>query len=282
MIAASLVLALGISTVADGLGSARVVTGQQAPVEFLIVPIRAHILTSPDLELANCKLRESDITRVVRKVNAIWSQAGIAFGVESIVREPAAQRDRFRLVVELSQGQLDLADLDLLLPKSSRVVDGLNVYFFHDLPFNGSYLGGDCVLVQEGARLNEVAGGSDEPMARVLGHCAGRALNLAPRREPETSLMALGTTGFALDADEVGRARRVAKTIPGVLTVAEARKAADAAQAAGDATKAKLLRSWLDAVASTKAADAPRTKPSQNRPPDKQKRRSGRELTSRS
>ncbi len=65
------------------------------------------------------------------------------------------------------------------------------------------------------------------------------------------------------------------------MTVAEAGKAAEAAQAAGDAAKAKLLRSWLDAVARTKAAEAPRTKPSQNRPSDKQKRQRGRELTSR-
>jgi len=279
MIAASLVLALGMSIVADGPGSARVVTGPQAPVELLIVPVRVHILTSPDLDLANCKLRDSDIARVVVKLNAIWSQAGVAFGVESIVREPAAQRDRFRLLVELGQGQLDMADLDLLLPKSSRVFDGLNVYFFHDLPFNGSYMGGDCVLVQEGAQLKEVAGGSDEPMSRVLGHCAGRALSLSPRREPETSLMALGTTGVALDANEAARAGRVAKTVPGVLTVAEARKAADAAQAAGDTARAKLLRSWIDAA---KAAQASRTKPSQNRPTDKQKRQRGRDLTSRS
>ncbi len=279
MIAISLVLALGISMVTDGPGSARVGTGTQAPAEYLIVPVRAHVLISADLELANCKLRDSDITRVVAKLNSIWSQAGITFGVESIVREPAAQRDRFRVLVELSQGQLDMADLELLLPKPSRVFDGLNVYFFHDLPFNGSYLGGDCVLVQEGARLNEVAGGTDEPMARVAGHCVGRAFSLVPRPEPQSSLMALGTTGFALDADEAARARRVAKTIPGVMTVAEARKAAASAQAAGDAGRAKLLKSWIDAVPTKQAADSARPKPARSRPADKQKTQRGRELT---
>jgi len=281
MLAASLVLALGFSIVADNPFSARVVAGPPAPAEFLIVPVRVHVLSSPDLELANCKLRDSDLSRVIAKLNAIWSQAGITFGVESIVREPAAQRDRFRLLVELTQGQLDMADLELLLPKPSRVFDGLNVYFFHDLPFNGSYLGGDCVLVQEGAQLNEVKGGSDEPMARVVGHCAGRALSLLPRRGPETSLMALGTTGIDLDADELGRARRVAKTIPGVMTMAEARKAADAAQAAGDAARAKLLKSWIDAVPTKRAAESARPKPAPNRPTDEQKQQRGRTLTSR-
>ena len=57
----------------------------------------------------------------------------------------------------------------------------------------------------------------------------------------------MGTTGCALDSGEIDRARRVAKTIKGVLTVADAQTAADAAEAAGRAEQAKLLRSWLGA-----------------------------------
>ncbi len=259
MIAKWSALALGILIIAGGRGPARAGTLAQAPAEVLIIPVRIHILTSPDLDLANCKLRDSDVARVIGKVNAIWSQAGITYGVESIVREPAAQRDRFRLVVELKQGDLDLADLDLLLPKSSRVFDGLHIYFFHELPFNATYTSGDSVLVQEGASLNEVAGGSDEPMARVTADSLGRGLSLSPRREPATSLMALGTTGFALDPDDVARARRVAKTVPGAMTLAEARKAADTAKASGDTARARLLQSWLDAAAS-KTGEAARRK----------------------
>jgi len=282
MMANWFILALGLSVGADGPGLARAEpAAQQASAEFLIVPVRIHVLSSTDLDLANCKLRESDINRVVGKLNAIWGKAGITFGLESIVREPAAQPERFRLLVELKGGQLDLPDLDLLLPKPNRVFDGLSIYFFHALPFNAMYTGGDCVLVQEGATLNEVAGGSDEPMARVAAHCLGRALSLAPRREPEQSLMALGTTGIVLDADEVTRARRVAKTVPGAMTVAEARTAADKAQAAGETARAKLLKSWLDAVASANSGGSAPAKPPQNRPADKQKRQRGRELTSR-
>jgi hypothetical protein len=281
MLEASLIVALGLLIAANDSPPARFITEPRALDEFLIVPIRVHILNSPEFGLANCTLRDSDINRVVGRLNAIWSQAGITFGVESIVHEPVAQRDRFRLVVELKEGQLDLADLDLLLPKASRVFDGVNVYFFHELPFNATYLGGDCVLVQERAKLNEVQGGTDEPMARVAGHCLGRALSLLPRREPETSLMALGTTGFALDADEVDRSRRVAKTVPGAMTLAQVRKAADTAQAGGDATRAKLLKSWIDAATSAKAGGPARAKPAQNRPTDEQKRPSGRVLTSR-
>jgi hypothetical protein len=255
--------------------------GPKALDEFFIVPIRIHILSSPEFGLANCTLRDSDVTRVVGKLNAIWSQAGITFGVESIMHEQVAQRDRFRLVVELKQGALDLSDLDMLLPKASRVFDGLSVYFLHELPFNGIYTNGDCVVLQERVRLNDTQGGTDEPMARVAGHCLGRALSLQPRQEPVTSLMALGTTGFGLDAEEVERARLVAKTVPGALTVSDARKAADTAHAQGDETKAKRLKSWIDAAANAKAGGPARAKPAQDPPPDNQKRHRGRELTSR-
>ena len=218
-----------------------------APDQFLIVPLRAHILTAPDLKLADCKLQDADVRRIVGKLNRIWSKAGIYFGLESIVREPAAQRDRFRLMIQLKGGELGNTDIQLLLPKQSRAFDGLHAFFFHELPFNGTYLGDDCAIVQEGARLNEVKGGIDEPMPRVLGFSLGLALGLQPRREPQTSLMALGTTGVALDADDVERARRVAKTVNGVMTMAEARQAA---QGAGNADASKRLQSWLAEIAS--------------------------------
>jgi hypothetical protein len=280
MMGSMLVLALGFGILANEPATARFLSDPQAQDEFLIVPIRVHILNSPEFGMANCTLRDSDIKRIVGKLNAIWSQAGITFGVESIVHEPVAQRERFRLVVELKAGELDLADLDLLLPKATRIFDGVNVYFFHELPFNAIYTGGDCVLVQEQAKLNEVQGGTDEPMARVTGHCLGRAVSLVPRREPETSLMALGTTGFALDAEESARARRVAKTMPGAMTLSAARKAAEAASAAGDVGKAKLLKSWIDAASSAKAGGPARAKAIKKPPSEKEKRKRGRELAS--
>jgi hypothetical protein len=116
------------------------------------------------------------------------------------------------------------------------------------LPFNGGYVGDDCAIDQEGAQLKPVAGGSDEAVPRVLGFALGRALGLQPRREVETSLMALGTNGVALDADDVDRVRRVAKTINGTMTFAEARQSGEAAQAAGHVDRAKRLRSWLGEI----------------------------------
>jgi hypothetical protein len=245
MSAATFVLVTGIATFA---GFSQPLDEAAQPItsdRFLIIPLRAHVLSSPDLELADCKLKDAEVTRIVGKLNTIWNKAGIHFGLESIIREPAAQRDRFRVLVELKGGEMEMTDFQLLIPKQSRVFDGLHAVFFHKLPFNGGYLGDDCAIVQESAQLKPVAGGIDEAMPRVLGFALGRALGLNPRREPEASLMALGTTGVALDADDVERARRVAKTIKGAMTFAEARQAAEAAQAAGQAERAKRLRSWL-------------------------------------
>jgi hypothetical protein len=246
MSAAHFVLVIGLATF--GAGWPEPLHEEPQPLtsdRFLIIPLRAHVLTAPDLELADCKLKDAEVTRIVGKLNTIWNKAGIHFGLESIIREPAAQRDRFRVLAELKAGEMEMTDFQLLIPKQSRLFDGLHAVFFHELPFNGGYVGDDCAIVQEGAQLKPVVGGSDEAMPRVLGFALGRALGLNPRREPETSLMALGTTGVALEADDAERARRVAKTIKGVMTFADARRAAEAAQAAGQADRAKRLRSWL-------------------------------------
>ena len=115
-----------------------------------------------------------------------------------------------------------------------------------------AYLGDDCVIVQEGAALNEVKGGSDEPIPRVLGFSFGRALGLQPRREPRTGLLAPGTNGINLDPTEVEQARKVARTIKGVVTMAEARTASEVAQKAGRTDRARKLASWLGEIPGAK------------------------------
>jgi hypothetical protein len=256
MIAISFILAMSFSFVDSGCDQPRIATDAPAPDQFLIVPLRIHVLRTPDLDLANCELENADIERVVRSLNTIWRKAGIVFAIESIVREAAVQRERFQLIVQLNEGQIGLPEFQLLLPKPSRAMDGLHAYFFHSLPFNGAYLGEETVVLQEGVELNAVAGGVDDPMARVLGHCFGRTFGLRPREGPPSSLLALGTTGGDLDSGEIDRARRVARTIKGVLTVADARKAAEAAEAAGRTEQAKLVRSWLDTLSAPAGPDA--------------------------
>ena len=104
--------------------------------------------------------------------------------------------------------------------------------------------------------MNPVDEGIDEPIPRVLGFTIGVALGLEARREPVTSLLALGTTGTDLNTSDIDRARRVAKTVTGVMTIDETEKAAASAQAAGQADRARRLRSWLAEIGAANKATA--------------------------
>jgi hypothetical protein len=252
MVISSMILAIGVASFVDDFQPAGAVSRPPAADQFLIVPMRVHILSSTELGLADCKLRDADIARIAAKLNSIWNTAGIYFGLESIVREQAVQTERLRVIAALRKGEIEPSDFTVLLPKPSRVFDGLQVFFVHRLPFNGTYLGDDCAIVQEGAALTEVNGGIDEPLPRVLGFAFGRAFGLEPRDGPRTSLLYPGTTGINLDASEVEQARKVARTVKGVMTVTELRKAADAAQKSGQAERAQKLGTWLREISTSK------------------------------
>jgi hypothetical protein len=90
-----------------------------------------------------------------------------------------------------------VSELLMLLPRASRAFDGLHVYYFHDLPFNGAFAGDDVVFAQEGARVQKVPGGGDDAVARVTSHALGNALGLPNHGDPR-NLMGNGTSGIAL------------------------------------------------------------------------------------
>ena len=99
----------------------RIAAAQDVPAEqFVIIPLRVHVLTSTDIDQADCKMTEAEAARVVGNINAIWHKAGIHFGVESILREPVVQRERFLIVADLGGGQVAPNDLRVLLPRASR------------------------------------------------------------------------------------------------------------------------------------------------------------------
>jgi hypothetical protein len=229
----------------------------QAGDSFLIVPLRVHILTAPDIEMANCTLSDADIGRVVGHVNAIWHKAGVHFGLESIVREPADQQERFKLATAAGGGVFDIAKLMMLLPRASRGFDGFHVYFFRALPFNSAYIFDDLVFANEAARVRPVEGGGDDPVARVVAHALGNALGLPNDPEP-ANLMANGTSGVALEESQGATARKLARVVRGAATAAETRKAVEEAQARGDAAAVRRLRSWLAELSGAGADEASR------------------------
>ena len=214
--------------------------------DFLVIPLRFHVLGAPDLPEIDCRLSDADLTRIVGKVNRIWGQAGIHWDLETIVREPAARLDDFRKASD-GQSSRSLDVLRLLAPESSRTGDGLHVYYVHKFSVNGVYLGDRTAFVQETASLRPVEGGIDEPIPRVTAHELGHALGL-PHRQDRTNLLASGTNGILLNMSEIERARSVARKVAGVRPAPELKKAAEAALESGDTAKARRLRARLSEI----------------------------------
>jgi hypothetical protein len=233
------------------------VTEPPAYEEFVVIPLRVHVLTADDLPEVDCRLSDSDVTRILDKVNRIWHKAGVHFGLESLVREPAARQGRFRAARDLADEPTPLGLYRVLLPEASRRFDGLHVYYIHRFPVNGVYLGDGAALVQETARLKPVEGGIDEPLPRVTAHELGHALGLSHRQD-RTNLLASGTTGTSLNRDEAGRARDRARSIRGARPVADLRREAEAVSERGDTATARRFWTWLSEIPGDQAREARR------------------------
>jgi hypothetical protein len=234
-----------VLTAGGGDASAPGVATSPPADQFIILPLRVHVLTADDADV-DCKLSDDDVRRIVGKVNRVWRPAGVYFGLESIVREPAAKQERFKKVRE-ELGAVPLGVYKVLRPEGSRQFGGLHVYYVHKLPVNGVYMGEDFAVVQETAKLREVEGGIDEPVPRVTSHELGHALSL-PHRQDRTNLMASGTTGTLLNAEEVAAARAKAEKTDGATSPAKCREAADAASKKGDEPLARRLSGWVEEI----------------------------------
>jgi len=230
------------------------VTSPPAFGDFVVIPLRVHVLTSAELPEIDCALKDDDIRRVIGKVNAIWRNAGVHFALDPIAREPAAREDRFREVRARREGD-GLGPFQLLAPEGSRSGEGFDVYYIHRFAVNGVFLGDRMAFVQETASLRPVPGGSDEPLPRVTAHELGHGLGL-PHRQDRTNLLASGTTGTGLSEQEATRARDHARKIPGALAAPDLRKKAEEATARGDTAEARRLWSHLADLPGDGAAEA--------------------------
>src|SRR5438093_961665 len=72
-------------------GSAQTTTNGFSFNDFLLVPLRVHLLSAKDSPAIQTTLTEKDVTHILTKINGVWAQAGLHFYLETLVREEANQ-----------------------------------------------------------------------------------------------------------------------------------------------------------------------------------------------
>lgn len=199
------------------------------PDQLLIVPVDVHLLQSEHSSAVHTSLDPKDIDRIAAKANKIWSQAGIVLDFRSVERIKA-QND-----TELPPPPLRSSGVRNLRPKETRTTMALHVFYVRSLDVNGIFTSRDGIFVQQEARLRMVPGGIDEPLPRVTSHEIGHALGL-PHRQDMTNLMASGTTGTSLNAEEVSISRSSAEKWKDVQSIERY------LSEIGNQTKAEVMR----------------------------------------
>ena len=226
--------------------------------EYLIAPLRIHLLSATNAPAIQTTLTETDMARILKKINGIWSQAGICFWLESIVREEAAHQEIGSLLGKSN----DLSMMLKLRPETTRATNLFHLYYIKDFSANGVYLGA-AMFVKDTATLRAVPGGIDEPLPRVSSHELGHALSL-PHHTNVLHLLASRTTGTNLDAAEIRQARAAAGRFLWIERAPSVMKRADDFHGAGKKDDARKLYEMLAPI----PLDEPRLRRARKRATD--------------
>ncbi len=217
-------------------------TNQFSFNDYLLAPLRVHLLSAKDSPAIQTTLTEKDITRILGKMNGVWAQAGLHFYLESLVREEANVQEVSPQSGETSSRRRLLA----LRPAQSKATNLLHIYYLKQMSVNGIYFP-EAIFVKDTASLRSVEGGIDEPLPRVSSHELGHAFSL-PHRQDTTNLMASGTTGTWLDHEEISQAREAARRFDWIESASVMMEKANALFRANKMQEAAALYSRLATI----------------------------------
>lgn len=184
------VLLLALTALACGGGDAT--APQLANNPNLTLPVRIHLLTS-SFDPLNSTVTESEVNTLITEVNNVWSQAGIAWTIETVIREPAQNETTFETILT-GTTLPTINDLTSVLPLQNLFAQKWNIYFIKD--FGG--LAGGIYLPNVGSVIfpeldptgkRDLTGSA----IRILSHELGHSLSLRHVPCPtEGNLMAAG------------------------------------------------------------------------------------------
>ncbi len=179
--------------------------------EAIELAVRLQLVQSDELEALNARLSDAEVGELMTAVNETWAQAGIVWGLESIVREDARNESLFRRALTDPTVNPISVLTSVLTPENLRR-DIWNVFMIRDFGgrLGGVYLPSEKVVVSteiDPLGQRDIDGG----MARILAHELGHSLGLI--HVPCTAqgnLMATGCTLGSrtfLDATQITRVR---------------------------------------------------------------------------
>lgn len=174
---------------------------------LITLKVRVHLMQSASNQRLGTSLTEGGIKTIFEEVNRIWSQAGIRFELEGIDNLQALEIPKKRWYIK------DRNWVKSAIPTGRFSATGIDVCYVGDMGPNGFFYG-EPVVVCEKPDYHKVAGGCDNPVARVTAHELGHVLFLQHRQE-WTNLMASGKNGVSLNAQEIKDARKRALEILG-------------------------------------------------------------------
>lgn len=140
--------------------------------------VRVHLLESDQFAALDATLTDSDVAGMFEGVNEIWSQAGITWRVESVVREPSMDGTAFMAAMR-GEVPITAGVLASVLPNGNMLPDKWNVFVIRDF---GNFAGG-VYLDFRGAVIFAENGpiGPQDPTSdgrRILAHELGHSLSL--------------------------------------------------------------------------------------------------------